>query len=76
MNRRGQRRRLPPTPNKPSTLQTRPTNINFPKLNTSPTYVSISVIQFHYKKISIEELRIEKVEVTPGHIIRSFILSP
>lgn len=41
MNRRGQRRRLPPTPNKPSTLQTRPTNINFPKLNTSPTYVSI-----------------------------------
>ncbi|KAJ6638739.1 Voltage-dependent calcium channel type A subunit alpha-1, partial [Pseudolycoriella hygida] len=37
MNRRGQRRRLPPTPNKPSTLHPRPTNINFPKLNTSPT---------------------------------------
>ncbi|XP_036142401.1 voltage-dependent calcium channel type A subunit alpha-1 isoform X6 [Monomorium pharaonis] len=36
--RRGQGRRLPPTPNKPSTLQLKPANINFPKLNTSPTH--------------------------------------
>uniref|UniRef100_A0A1B0DPU3 Uncharacterized protein n=1 Tax=Phlebotomus papatasi TaxID=29031 RepID=A0A1B0DPU3_PHLPP len=32
------RRRLPPTPCKPSTLQLKPTNINFPKLNASPTH--------------------------------------
>ncbi|XP_051167257.1 voltage-dependent calcium channel type A subunit alpha-1 isoform X5 [Leptopilina boulardi] len=36
--RRGQGRRLPPTPNKPSTLQLKPSNINFPKLNASPTH--------------------------------------
>ncbi|KAG5672200.1 hypothetical protein PVAND_002347 [Polypedilum vanderplanki] len=30
-------RRLPPTPNKPSTLKLQSTNINFPKLNASPT---------------------------------------
>ncbi|EGI70471.1 Voltage-dependent calcium channel type A subunit alpha-1 [Acromyrmex echinatior] len=36
--RRGQGRRLPPTPNKPSTLQLKLTNINFPKLNASPTH--------------------------------------
>ncbi|XP_037036940.1 voltage-dependent calcium channel type A subunit alpha-1 isoform X2 [Bradysia coprophila] len=36
--RRGQGRRLPPTPCKPSTLQLKPTNINFPKLNASPTH--------------------------------------
>ncbi|KAL0121111.1 hypothetical protein PUN28_008671 [Cardiocondyla obscurior] len=36
--RRGQGRRLPPTPSKPSTLQLKPTNINFPKLNASPTH--------------------------------------
>ncbi|KAG5324513.1 CAC1A protein, partial [Acromyrmex heyeri] len=36
--RRGRGRRLPPTPNKPSTLQLKPTNINFPKLNASPTH--------------------------------------
>ncbi|XP_018406731.1 PREDICTED: voltage-dependent calcium channel type A subunit alpha-1 [Cyphomyrmex costatus] len=36
--RRGHGRRLPPTPNKPSTLQLKPTNINFPKLNASPTH--------------------------------------
>ncbi|XP_070165295.1 voltage-dependent calcium channel type A subunit alpha-1 isoform X14 [Polyergus mexicanus] len=36
--RRGQGRRLPPTPNKPSTLQLKPANINFPKLNASPTH--------------------------------------
>lgn len=38
--RRGQGRRLPPTPCKPSTLQLKPSNINFPKLNASPTHVS------------------------------------
>lgn len=38
--RRGQGRRLPPTPCKPSTLQLKPANINFPKLNASPTHVS------------------------------------
>ncbi|KAM8718745.1 hypothetical protein ACLKA7_001458 [Drosophila subpalustris] len=31
-------RRLPPTPSKPSTLQLKPANINFPKLNASPTH--------------------------------------
>lgn len=36
--RRGQGRRLPPTPSKPSTLQLRPASINFPKLNPSPTH--------------------------------------
>ncbi|XP_046418463.1 voltage-dependent calcium channel type A subunit alpha-1 isoform X5 [Neodiprion lecontei] len=38
VTRRGQGRRLPPTPNKPSTLQLQPANINFPKLNASPTH--------------------------------------
>lgn len=37
----GQGRRLPPTPNKPSTLKLQSTNINFPKLNASPTRVCI-----------------------------------
>lgn len=41
-SRRGQGRRLPPTPSKPSTLQLRPGPINFPKLNASPTHVSCS----------------------------------
>ncbi|XP_058802800.1 voltage-dependent calcium channel type A subunit alpha-1 isoform X3 [Phymastichus coffea] len=37
--RQGYGRRLPPTPNKPSTLQLKaPANINFPKLNASPTH--------------------------------------
>lgn len=41
MTRRGgQGRRLPPTPNKPSTLKLQSTNINFPKLNASPTRVN------------------------------------
>ncbi|KAJ6636183.1 Voltage-dependent calcium channel type A subunit alpha-1 [Pseudolycoriella hygida] len=35
---RGKRRLLPRTPCKPSTLHLNPTNINFPKLNTSPTH--------------------------------------
>lgn len=39
--RRGQGRRLPPTPCKPSTLQLKPSNINFPKLNASPTHVRV-----------------------------------
>ncbi|CAO1437735.1 unnamed protein product [Diamesa serratosioi] len=38
VTRRGQGRRLPPTPSKPSTLKLQPTNINFPKLNASPTH--------------------------------------
>ncbi|XP_030749078.1 voltage-dependent calcium channel type A subunit alpha-1 isoform X3 [Sitophilus oryzae] len=37
--RRGQGRRLPPTPCKPSTLQLKPGTINFPKLNASPTHM-------------------------------------
>lgn len=36
-----QGRRLPPTPCKPSTLQLKPSNINFPKLNASPTHVRL-----------------------------------
>lgn len=40
VTRRGRGRRLPPTPNKPSTLQLKPANINFPKLNASPTHGS------------------------------------
>lgn len=39
----GQGRRLPPTPNKPSTLKLQSTNINFPKLNASPTRVCENV---------------------------------
>ncbi|XP_017780350.1 PREDICTED: voltage-dependent calcium channel type A subunit alpha-1 isoform X5 [Nicrophorus vespilloides] len=39
-SRRGQGRRLPPTPCKPSTLQLRPGPINFPKLNASPTHLN------------------------------------
>lgn len=46
----GQGRRLPPTPNKPSTLKLQSTNINFPKLNASPTRVSLK------NKISVENL--------------------
>lgn len=42
--RRGQGRRLPPTPNKPSTLQLHPSSINFPKLNTSPTRGSLGAV--------------------------------
>ncbi|XP_043276724.1 voltage-dependent calcium channel type A subunit alpha-1 isoform X14 [Venturia canescens] len=38
LTRRGQRRKLPQIPNKPSTLQLKPSNINFPKLNASPTH--------------------------------------
>ncbi|XP_031638629.1 voltage-dependent calcium channel type A subunit alpha-1 isoform X8 [Contarinia nasturtii] len=38
VQRRGQGRRLPPTPSKPSTLHLKPSNINFPKLNASPTH--------------------------------------
>lgn len=41
VTRRGQGRRLPPTPCKPSTLQLKPANINFPKLNASPTHVKV-----------------------------------
>ncbi|XP_025989217.2 voltage-dependent calcium channel type A subunit alpha-1 isoform X2 [Solenopsis invicta] len=40
VTRRGQGRRLPPTPDKPSTLQLKLANINFPKLNASPTHGS------------------------------------
>ncbi|XP_066587016.1 voltage-dependent calcium channel type A subunit alpha-1 isoform X8 [Prorops nasuta] len=39
VKRRGHGRRLPPTPNKPSSLQLKPSNINFPKLNASPTRI-------------------------------------
>ncbi|XP_078045542.1 calcium voltage-gated channel subunit cacophony isoform X5 [Augochlora pura] len=39
--RREPRRRLPQTPNKPSTLQLKTANINFPKVNASPTHVPI-----------------------------------
>lgn len=36
-------RRLPPTPNKPSSLLLKaPANINFPKLNASPTHGSLA----------------------------------
>ncbi|XP_034948343.1 voltage-dependent calcium channel type A subunit alpha-1 isoform X7 [Chelonus insularis] len=38
VTRRGHGRRLPLTPNKPSTLQLKSANINFPKLNASPTH--------------------------------------
>uniref|UniRef100_A0A182UQP7 Uncharacterized protein n=1 Tax=Anopheles merus TaxID=30066 RepID=A0A182UQP7_ANOME len=40
--RQGHGRRLPPTPCKPSTLQLKQTNINFPKLNASPTHTGHS----------------------------------
>ncbi|XP_011506186.1 PREDICTED: voltage-dependent calcium channel type A subunit alpha-1 [Ceratosolen solmsi marchali] len=42
--RTGHGRRLPPTPNKPSTLQLKaPVNINFPKLSSSPTHGPLAV---------------------------------
>lgn len=43
-SRRGQGRRLPDTPSKPSTLQLRPASINFPKLNASPTHCPLGPI--------------------------------
>ena len=44
--RTGHGRRLPPTPNKPSTLQLKaPANINFPKLNASPTHGPLAGVQ-------------------------------
>ncbi|KAK9712546.1 SWIM zinc finger protein [Popillia japonica] len=46
-SRRGQGRRLPPTPCKPSTLQLRPGPINFPKLNASPTHVGLQSHSTH-----------------------------
>ncbi|XP_065171189.1 voltage-dependent calcium channel type A subunit alpha-1-like isoform X8 [Atheta coriaria] len=46
-SRRGQGRRLPPTPCKPSTLQLRPGPINFPKLNASPTHFDLLQMQSH-----------------------------
>ncbi|XP_071055556.1 voltage-dependent calcium channel type A subunit alpha-1 isoform X4 [Onthophagus taurus] len=46
-SRRGQGRRLPPTPCKPSTLQLRPGPINFPKLNASPTHVGLQSHSAH-----------------------------
>lgn len=55
-HRRGGGRRLPPTPSKPSTLQLKPTNINFPKLNASPTHVSI------FSKLTTEHFYIHIVE--------------
>lgn len=39
-------RRLPPRPIKPTTLQLKSTNINFPRLNTSPTHVSSKSTHF------------------------------
>lgn len=53
--RRGQGRRLPPTPCKPSTLQLKPTNINFPKLNASPTHVS-ELFDSDYSEVNVNYL--------------------
>ncbi|XP_069690119.1 voltage-dependent calcium channel type A subunit alpha-1 isoform X27 [Periplaneta americana] len=44
VSRRGQGRRLPDTPSKPSTLQLRPASINFPKLNASPTHCPVGPV--------------------------------
>lgn len=64
--RRGQGRRLPPTPCKPSTLQLRPANINFPKLNASPTHVSFSAFVSIYRHCLIIQT------LAPYHILRRF----
>ncbi|XP_074041675.1 voltage-dependent calcium channel type A subunit alpha-1 isoform X6 [Leptinotarsa decemlineata] len=45
--RKGQGRRLPPTPCKPSTLQLRPGSINFPKVNASPTHQQLQSHSAH-----------------------------
>ncbi|XP_011635066.1 voltage-dependent calcium channel type A subunit alpha-1 isoform X2 [Pogonomyrmex barbatus] len=57
--RRGQGRRLPPTPNKPSTLQLKPANINFPKLNASPTHGPHGMAPAHVP-----------VGPVPGHVLQ------
>ena len=52
VTRRGQGRRLPPTPCKPSTLQLKPANINFPKLNASPTHVKVGRLRGFLKGLT------------------------
>lgn len=74
VTRRGQGRRLPPTPAKPSTLQLKPSNINFPKLNASPTHVSdhfrpnaiINILMFGWLNFCFGFVS----SFTPKHIIR------
>lgn len=39
--RRGRGRQLPPTPSKPSTLHIKQPNFALPRLNTSPSHVSV-----------------------------------
>lgn len=66
VQRRGQGRRLPPTPCKPSTLHLKPSNINFPKLNASPTHVCIL-----YSNLTKIIMFSENIELFPRQFIKS-----
>lgn len=74
--RRGQGRRLPPTPCKPSTLQLKPGTINFPKLNASPTHVSLQIIKPYYYHINtpndIFQIQTHSAHATPHSYPHSF----
>ncbi|XP_044001489.1 voltage-dependent calcium channel type A subunit alpha-1 isoform X8 [Aphidius gifuensis] len=65
VTRRGQGRRLPPTPNKPSTLQLKPSNINFPKLNASPTHGPHLSQQQQQPQQQLQQSQ-QHVPITPG----------
>ncbi|KAI5726489.1 hypothetical protein M8J76_003596 [Diaphorina citri] len=76
--RRGQGRRLPPTPCKPSTLQLRPSPVpgsggmNFPKVNPSPTH-------YPYKSppLSFEQaVQIGRGRILPSPVLNGFKPSP
>lgn len=70
VTRRGQGRRLPPTPNKPSTLQLKPSNINFPKLNASPTHgphlSQQPQLQQPQQQLQQSQQQLQHVPITPG----------
>uniref|UniRef100_A0A8D9A9K3 Voltage-dependent L-type calcium channel subunit alpha n=1 Tax=Cacopsylla melanoneura TaxID=428564 RepID=A0A8D9A9K3_9HEMI len=76
--RRGQGRRLPPTPCKPSTLQLRPSPVpgsggmNFPKVNPSPTH-------YPYKSppLSFEQaVQIGRGRILPSPVLNGFKPNP
>ncbi|XP_023311464.1 voltage-dependent calcium channel type A subunit alpha-1 [Anoplophora glabripennis] len=81
--RRGQGRRLPPTPCKPSTLQLRPGTINFPKLNASPTHQQLQSQSAHATPHTYphsfprdrEPLR-EIVPATPANVTTNISVNP
>jgi hypothetical protein len=66
----GQGRRLPPTPNKPSTLKLQSTNINFPKLNASPTRVRSTAFRQFTILLQFFQLQLHSTHNTP-HSVQS-----